>query len=357
MTRAFAIVMAGGSGTRFWPASRKNLPKQFLPVAGETPMLTATARRLEGLVDPEHLLVVSGKSHVELVKECLPDLPDANLLAEPTGRNTAPCVAWAAYEIQRRDPEAVQVVLPADHAIEPDDAFRHSLRAAADEAASSAALLTLGIQPTYPATGYGYIEAGDKLREVDGHPVFSVKRFVEKPDRWRAQEFVDSQTFYWNGGIFVWRTDAIIKAFEKHLPEVSSQLADAATPEAIDAVYPNLPAQAVDVAILEKVAEEEGVRTVPIDYRWSDVGSWDALSDVHPLDEAKNCVAGGTTLVTEDTKNCIVWGENGSLTALIGVEDLIVVRAGNATLVCPRDRAEDVRLIVAELNKNHPGFA
>jgi len=348
--------MAGGSGTRFWPASRKHLPKQFLPIAGELPMLTATAKRLEGLVDLDHVLVVCGKQHVELVKQCVPDLPPENLLAEPMGRNTAPCVAWAAYELQRRDPSAVQIVLPADHAIEPDDAFRRSLQAAAIEAEESSALLTLGIRPTYPATGYGYIEAGELIHEVEGHAVHAVERFVEKPDRWRAQEFVDSHTFFWNGGIFVWRTDAIVEAFEKHLPEVAQKLAGATTPAKIEEVYPTLPAQAVDVAILERVAEEERVRMVPIDYRWSDVGSWDALSDVHPLDDAKNCVSGGTKLVTEDAKNCIVWGEDGSLTALVGVEDLIVVRAGNATLVCPRDRAEDVRKIVAQLQRDHPDF-
>jgi mannose-1-phosphate guanylyltransferase len=353
----FAVIMAGGSGTRFWPASRKHLPKQFLPVAGDKPMLTATAERLEGLIDRERLLVVCGKAHVDLVRGSLPDLPRENLLAEPTGRNTAPCVAWAAFEIQRRDPEAVQIVLPADHAIEPAEAFRASLAAAAAEARQSGCLMTLGIRPTYPATGYGYIEAGEVLHETQGRPVHEVERFVEKPDRWRAQEFVDSRRFFWNGGIFLWRTDAILDALRRHLPEVAEKLAGATSAKQIDAVYPTLPAQAVDVAILEKAAGEERVRMVPIDYRWSDVGSWDALGDVHPLDADRNCAAGGTALVTEQAKGNIVWGEPGTLTALIGVENLIVVRAGNAMLVCPRDRAEDVRRIVARIERDHGTFA
>jgi mannose-1-phosphate guanylyltransferase len=353
----YAVIMAGGSGTRFWPASRRNQPKQFLPIAGERTMLAATAERLAGLVDHERLIVVCGREHADLVRRSLPDLPAANLLAEPVGRNTAPCVAWAALEIRRRDPRAVQVVLPADHAIEPAEAFRSSLRAAVAEAAGNATLVTLGIRPTRPATGYGYIEAGEGSRGIEGHAVLAVTRFVEKPDLRRAQEFIDTGRFFWNGGIFVWRTDAILDAFRRHLPEVVERLAAARTGAEVEAAYPRLPSQAVDVAILEKAAAEERVRMVPIDYSWSDLGSWNALGDVHPVDEHGTCVAGGTALAAHDAAGCVVWGEPGTLTALVGVRDLIVVRAGNVTLICPRERAEDVRRIVAELGQEHDGFA
>jgi mannose-1-phosphate guanylyltransferase len=251
----------------------------------------------------------------------------------------------------------VQVVLPADHAIEPAEAFRTSLRAAAAEAAENGTLVTLGIRPTRPATGYGYIEAGAEVSASGAHPVLAVTRFVEKPDQKRAQEFIDTGRFFWNGGIFVWRTDAILDAFRRHLPEVVEKLGAARTASQIDAIYPRLPAQAVDVAILEKAAAEERVRMVPIDYSWSDIGSWNALGDVHPVDEHGTCVAGGTALAAHDAAGCVVWGEPGTLTALVGVRDLIVVRAGNATLICPRERAEDVRRLVAELGQEHAGFA
>jgi mannose-1-phosphate guanylyltransferase len=353
----FAVIMAGGSGKRFWPASRAGLPKQFLPIAGEQPMIAATAARLDGLVPPERILVVCGAAHEGLVRRTLPDLPRENVLVEPLARNTAPCVAWAALEIERRDPRSVQIVLPADHAIEPVDAFKQSLLAAAEEARAEDVLVTLGVKPTHAATGYGYIEAVEEVRTRNGHAVRVVERFVEKPDRWRAQEFFDSHRFFWNGGIFVWRTQAIVSALQRHVPEVHDELRKALASGSVAAVYPTLPAQAVDVAVVEKAAEARGVRMVPIEYRWNDVGAWTALPDVHGKDEQGNTTAGGGALVAQDATGCIVWNEPGTLTALLGVQDVIVVRAGNATLVCARDRAEDLRRIVADLERDHPSFA
>lgn len=351
----YAILMAGGSGTRFWPASRKDRPKQFLPIASDRPLLRDTYARLDGFVDADHVLVVTAAHQADLVREVLPELPAENLLVEPEGRNTAPCIALAAFEVERRDPDAVQVVLAADHVIDPPEAFRRTLTAAAEQARSGGYLITLGIRPTSPATGYGYIRAGEQVAEVDGLPIFHVDRFVEKPDRASAEGFVKSGRFYWNSGNFVWSTPSILEAYRTFLPEVHAALKDANTPEALAKVYPDLPADPVDKAIMER---SDNVLMLPIDYSWSDVGSWAALMAVHAADENGNraALAEGAQLVVEDSDGCIAYAEGDGLIALLGVHDLIVVRAGNATLVCPRDRAEDVKALVERLKREGPRF-
>ena len=349
----WAVILAGGFGTRFWPASRRALPKQFLKIAGRRTMIAETAERLRGLVDPERVLVVTAAEHAKIVERNLRRLPPENVLAEPAGRNTAACVAWAALEIERREPGSVHVVLPSDHVIEPAREFRRVLGAAFDEARESGALLTLGIRPTSPATGYGYIEAGEVLGERRGAAVHRVVRFVEKPDRARAEQFLATGRFLWNAGIFVWATRAILDAFERHQPDLLRRIAAIGDAAAREREYPRLPSLPVDVAILEKA---DNVRVVPIAFSWSDVGSWTALPDVVAPDERGNVVAGGVRTLAEDARGCIVHGPRGELVALIGVEDLVVVRAGKATLVCPRERAQDVKKIVERLGAEGPGF-
>ena len=337
-----AVILAGGQGTRFWPASRRSRPKQFLEVSGGETMLAQTRARLEGLVPEERLWVVTSEAQVGLVRDSLPELPPQNILAEPVGRNTAACCAWAALEVQKRDPEALLAVLPADHVIESAASFRASCELASKAAQSDSTLVTLGIQPTFAATGYGYIECGETCGELR-----QVVRFVEKPDLERAQEFLDSGKFLWNAGIFVWSTSSIIAAFREHAPDILGPL------EAGEAraVYAELPARPVDIAILEK---SDSVRVLPIDYGWNDVGSWSALAEILPADENGQVLGGDARLVSVDAKDCIAYGENRETIALIGVEDLIVVRSGNATLVCPRNRAQDVRRIVEQLEKDAP---
>jgi len=343
----YAVIMAGGSGTRFWPASRKPRPKQFLTIAGERPMIAETAARLEGLIPPERTIVVAGASQIELVREALPDLPEENLLIEPVGRNTLPCVALAAFEIRRRSPDAVQIVLPADHVIEPHSAFRESLEQAAALAAEGTGLVTFGMHPTFAATGYGYIETGQSHGD---HGAMSVRRFVEKPNADVAQDFLASGRFLWNSGIFVWSTASICAELAQHAPLVTAALADAGSADLAE-IYPGLPAESVDVGIMEKA---DRVYVLPIEYRWSDVGSWAALPDVHEQDANDNTVTGGGRLVAEDATGCVVYGDSDKLTALIGVQDLIVVHSDGATLVCPRDRAQDVKKIVEELKRVDP---
>ena len=349
----YCVLMAGGSGTRFWPASRRQQPKQFLRIAGEEPLLTQTWRRLEGFVTPERVLVVTTADQAELVGEALPDLPPLNLLIEPEARNTGPCVALAAHEIHRRAPDSVQVVLPADHVIRPRESFQRTLRAAAREANQSGALIVCGIQPTFPATGFGYVHVGEIVRQVGGQAVYRVARFVEKPDHATARRFLVEGGYYWNAGIFVWHTEAILRAIERWMPETHAALQAAGRGTDISELYRALPRVSIDVAVLERA---ESVRMIPIDYFWSDVGSWSSLSEVTPADEGGNSVSGGAELLAEASRRCIVHAGPGEVVALIGVEDLIVVHSGRATLVLPRDRAQDVRRIVERLRIEAPDF-
>lgn len=346
----WAVILAGGTGTRFWPASRRARPKQFLAIAGSDPLLAVTRARLAGLVPDERLLVVTAAEQADQVRECLPSLPPENLLAEPCARNTAASVALAAFEIARRAPHSVHAVLPADHVIRPAESFRASLAAAAAEARASHALVTLGIRPTHPATGYGYIELGERRASPAAAPVHDVLRFVEKPDETRARAFLESGRFRWNAGIFVWETEAILAAFATHAPAIHAALARELGPAELARAFAALPSIPVDKAILEHARER---RVLPIDYFWSDVGSWPSLAEVLEPDEHGNCTSGGAELIAEDSHGCVVYGEGG-LVALVGLSDLVVVQARGATLVCPKARAEEVRRIVARLAERHP---
>ncbi len=351
----YAVIMAGGSGTRFWPASRSDRPKQFLPISSDRPMIAQTFARLEGFIPTERVLVVTSASQAQLVRECLPSLPEENLLAEPEARNTAPCIALAALEIEKRDPDAVQVVLAADHVIEPADAFQRTVAAAAEQAASGGYLITLGIRPDHPATGYGYIRAGEEIARIDDIPVYQVARFVEKPDRASADSFVKSGRFYWNSGMFIWSTASILEAFRTFLPEVHDGLRSVKTEADLARVYAGLPSTQVDKAILERT---DNALMLPIDYRWNDVGSWAALDRVVEPDAQGNraSLADGAQLIAEDAENCIAYAEGDQVIALLGVSDLVVVHAGNATLVCPRERAEEVKRLVERLKEEGPRF-
>lgn len=349
----YAVLLSGGTGTRFWPASRRQRPKQYLRIVGERSMLAETCARLEGLVPLERVLVVTTADQRDEVLAALPALAPANVVIEPEGRNTAPCIALATQEVRRRDPHAIVAVLPADHVIRPREAFQRSLVAAARAAALEPSIFVFGIHPSFPATSFGWIRAGAVEDIVDGIAVHVVERFVEKPDLARARKFLEQGGHYWNSGMFVASVDGLARAFREHLPQVWSALEAPLAPAALAQAYSQLPSVSLDVGVLER---ERRVRMLPIDYFWSDVGSWDALATVHAPDETGNLAAGGAQLVATDSAGNIVHGEDGALVALVGVDDLIVVHSGAITLVCRRDRAQDVKLIVERLRTQGPQF-
>jgi mannose-1-phosphate guanylyltransferase len=262
-------------------------------------------------------------------------------------------VALAAHEVHRRAPDSIQVVLPADHVIRPRESFHRTLRAAAREANQSGGLIVCGIQPTFPATGFGYVHTGEILRQVDGQAVYRVARFVEKPDAATARRFLAEGGYFWNAGIFVWHTQAILSAVEQFMPQTHAALEEAGRGKDISELYRSLPKVSIDVAVMERASS---VRMIPIDYFWSDVGSWSSLVDVSEPDGGGNSISGGAELVAEDSRGCVVHAASGEVVALVGVEDLIVVHSGRATLVLPRERAQDVRRIVERLEIEAPDF-
>jgi len=353
--------MAGGIGSRFWPKSRRARPKQFLDVFGEATLIQNTGARLQGLVPPERQLVVTNERYTEPTARQLPALPAKNVLAEPVGRNTAPAIAYAATVLKaRHGPEAVMVVLPADHAIRDVQLFHDTLRAAADQAEEPGALVTLGIEPSHPATGYGYIQyesAGSSAPEVApaAHPV---RTFAEKPDLATAERFLDSGDFLWNSGMFVWRADSILEKIRAHLPDVHEAFAPVgeaveagASPseEQVRAAYQACPSVSIDYGVMERA---EDVYVVPGRFDWSDVGDWQAVYDMREKDEHGNALTGDT--LVHDASRCLVeaesGGDDGRFVALVGVHDLAVVDTDDAVLVCHRDSTQQVKNVVEYLH-------
>jgi mannose-1-phosphate guanylyltransferase len=344
----YAVIMAGGIGTRFWPHSRKGRPKQFLPIAGDRPMIAETTSRVAGVVPAERILVVTRASQVDMVREACPEVPDANILAEPVGRNTAPCIALAALKVVADDPEAVLLCLPADHVIRPAEVFHRTTRVVLDRAREGRTLLTFGIPPTHAATGFGYIERGDAVTDA----VHRVVRFVEKPDAETARGYLETGRFLWNSGMFAWRADVYLEEMDRHLPEVTRALAPVANragptvDPALDEAYRGLTGISVDYGIMERAGRAE---VVPADFEWDDVGSWRALERLLDADGHGN-VARGEYLGLDSRGVVAVAGEDHTI-ATIGVRDLVIVRTDDVTLVCPKDRAEDVKKLVERLEE------
>jgi mannose-1-phosphate guanylyltransferase len=346
---AYGVIMAGGSGTRFWPLSRAARPKQFLPLgATSEALLAATVRRLEALIPADRILIVVAESLVEETRRLVPQVKAEHVLAEPTGRNTAPCVGWAAAVVARRDPTAVLTVLPADHHIGNEEAFTQTLSRAID-AARSGDLVTIGIRPTRPETGYGYIEMGD---ETSGG-VHRAKRFVEKPDLARANEFVAAGRFLWNSGMFFFRADSVLGEIRAHLPELAAGLDrfDAAAAEGreaaeVKASFGTLPSISIDHGVMEKAAS---FSVVPGDFDWSDVGSWMTVWELAPHDASGNATFGD--VVPIDSSGCYGRAAGDKIVAVVGLEDVVVVDTDDALLVLPRSRSQDVREVVEALRR------
>jgi mannose-1-phosphate guanylyltransferase len=348
----YAVIMAGGQGTRFWPRSRRKMPKQLLNIVGETTMLEQTVSRISPLIPAERTLVVAGDTYRDAIQACLPQLPAENFLFEPVGRNTAACVAWAALWVRRRAADGTMAVLPADHLIGREAEFLRVVRVAAAAAQPLHRLVTIGIQPTHPETGYGYIRAAAEQHEVDGQAVFRVEQFIEKPPRRQAEEFLAAGTYVWNSGMFVWRAESIWLEIRRHLPELARLIeplgditAVEAQPELLRDVYARLPAVSIDVGLMERAQD---VWVVPADIGWSDVGSWRALSDLLEADAQGNVVIGEQRGI--DTSGCFIHSP-GKLVAMIGLDNLVVIDTADVLLICPKERDQDVRKLVELLER------
>jgi mannose-1-phosphate guanylyltransferase len=359
--RLYPVVMAGGSGTRFWPLSRKARPKQFLALSGDEPLLTATVNRLPPLAKIDRTYVVAGPVHEKAVRKILPRLPKANLIIEPCARNTAPCVGLAALHVQRRDKDGVMAMLPADHHVARPEAFREAIAAAA-ELAEDGVIATIGIQPSRPETGYGYLKIGTPLSNK-GKPKkkaatgryrpSTVDRFVEKPDAQTAARYLLEGGYLWNSGIFVFRADVILEEIRKAMPRLHEQLTEIGAAlgsfryqRVLSRVFPECPSISIDYGVMEK---SQRIAVVPADFGWSDVGSFAALPEVRDTDDRGNVVEGEAMVI--DGRNNVVLAQRRRPLAVIGLDEIVVVDAGDAILVCRKDRAQDVRKAVEELRR------
>lgn len=348
----YCVIMCGGVGSRFWPFSRSGRPKQFLDFFGTgRSLLQLTYDRMLPIADPERIILVTNSAYYDIIREQLPDVPAANILLEPARRNTAPCVCWAAHHIHALDPEATIVTLPSDHLILREAEFHDVISRGLEFVEAGDRLLTIGLKPTSPHTGYGYIQRGERIPNVDGE-IMKVKSFTEKPDLEMAKVFLETGEFFWNSGMFLWRADAILRAFERYAPETACIFDAGAgsygTPgemDFIDAAFPNASSISIDYAIMEKA---DNVYVETADLGWSDLGTWNALYDCSPKNQDRNV-----------TQNCKVLAHNceGTLFAsgpdkivvACGLNGYIVADSGNALLIYPLSEEQKVRQVVNEI--------
>ncbi len=344
-----AVIMAGGSGTRFWPASRAAHPKQLLDLAGQRTMIQSTVARLGSLVSANRVLVVTNKRLVDAVRQQLPELPDDSVLGEPCKRDTAPCVGLAAAWVCRDDPNATMVVLPADHVIESDEVFQQAITQASEMVdAEPQRLVTFGIRPSYAAESFGYIERGEKLPASGTAPAFRVKQFREKPKAEVARQYVDSGTFYWNSGIFVWKARTILNLLAEHEPQMHRHIENIAnaikTPQFRDVFeteFAAIAGKSIDYAVMERASD---VAVIEAPFSWDDVGSWQSLARLRGTDDDGNTVDGRSVVV--HTQGTIIRGSQDHLIATVGLKDCIIVHTPNATLVANKHDEESIREIV-----------
>jgi len=357
MEHTYAVIMAGGGGTRLWPVSRKERPKQLLPLLGRETLFQSTVARLEKLFPPERILVVTVAAQAREMREQVPSIPEENYLIEPAPRGTASVVALAAAVLKKRDPQAIMAVQTSDHFIRNVDLF-HYLISTAFEVAEKGYLVTLGITPTFPSTGYGYIQQGEALGGDYKYPVYEVRRFKEKPDEAAAQQFLRSGDHSWNSGMFVWRADSILGEIERQMPElfetvdkISSAWETPNRKEVIGRVWHDLKSQTIDYGIMENA---EKVAVLPAGgLGWSDVGSWDSLFEVL-LPDMNGNVSTNAQHLGLDTHNTLVYsGNDQRLVVTIGLDDIVVVDAGDVLMICKVDQSQKVRDVVEHLKKHH----
>nr|HID57705.1 mannose-1-phosphate guanylyltransferase [Desulfobacterales bacterium] len=347
--RLAIMIMAGGSGTRFWPLSTASKPKQFLTLFGKRSLLQQTFDRVSNLVPVENIFILTNRRHIPLVREQLPQIPDYNLIGEPVRRDTAAAVTLGAVICRQRFGNVTMAVLPADHTIRPVRLFQKTLLSAVKAAENDDALYTFGVVPTYPATGYGYLERGSRLKTEDGIEHFTLRRFKEKPDLDTARVYVESGRFFWNSGIFVWSVSKILEEVQRFLPEHTSKLFPLGNAYgrsdweiSLKRAFSPLPKISIDFGVMEK---SSCVRMVRADFEWSDVGGWLALKGFLNSDEDGNSFR-GRLMVHSSSENLVFCDNEDETVALVGVKDLVVVRVGRKTLVVHRDRTEEVKTLI-----------
>ena len=357
MKNLYTLIMAGGSGTRFWPRSKAAKPKQYLNIFGDDSLLQSTIKRFSTFTDPKNIYIVSGKSQAKVLEEQTTMLPKKNLVYEPVGKNTLPCIGLAAMFAEKENPDGIMVVSPSDHLIENDELFKNTVLAAAKIADEKIGIVTIGITPTYPATGYGYVQTAEDITGSEKIKQFKVERFVEKPKEAKAIEYLKEGGFYWNSGLFVFKVSVFLNSVKKFAPDLYADLrkiqADMGNPtfdQTLDNIYRAVESISVDYGIMEHA---KNIYLVEGNFDWNDLGGWESVYLADKKDENGNAGSGESIFL--DTKNSYVYSEKG-LVAVVGLDDVIVVQDGDTTLVCKRENAEDVKKIVDQLkaeNKNH----
>ena len=349
----YVAIMAGGIGSRFWPMSRTAFPKQFLDIlnTGKT-LIQHTYERYKKLVPEENIFIITSSEYIPIVKKQLPHVADDNILGEPSRKNTAPCVAYVSFKLLKKDPNANLVVAPADHLVTETSEFIKTSKKALDFVNHINAFVTLGIKPTHPNTGYGYIQHDTTAAAPD---IFKVKTFTEKPNEELAKTFIASGDFLWNAGIFIWKVKNIVTAFEKHLPEMYEVFAAEKDKfntdqekEAIEQIYPQCTNISIDFGIMEKA---DNVYIMPSSFGWSDLGTWNSAWDNMERDYLGNAVAGKNVMIMDATK-CMVHVEDNKLTVLQGLDDFIVVDTKDALLICKKEKEQEIKDFVAEVKRN-----
>lgn len=344
----YLVILAGGSGTRLWPLSRKSFPKQFLKVGEKESLVRATATRCVPLADLNQTYIVCGSDHLDLMKREFPELDSSHFLLEPCARNTAAAIAFAAYTLFKKDPEAILAVLPADHKILNRESFQALLQQGAEFAQNSDALVTLGISPQFPATGYGYIQQGEKIDGTKA-PLYRVKQFQEKPDLKTAESYLRSGNYLWNSGMFIWKASTYCKAYQALLPKDAALWETVKSNPDLEKIYPQLTSISVDYAILEKY---KNVVVIPSAFDWDDVGSLQSLARYYAHDAVQNSFQG--EVATIDASGNLLLSDQG-VVACLGVENLIIIRQGDAVLVLPKERSEEVKKLLEEIKQKGLG--
>ena len=350
MRNLYTLIMAGGSGTRFWPRSKTVKPKQYLNMLGDDSLLQSTIKRFETFTETDKIYIVSGKSQASVLEEQTTMLPKENLIYEPVGKNTLPCIGLAAMFAETENPDGIMVVSPSDHLIQNNELFKDTILAAAKIADEKNGIVTLGIKPTYPATGFGYVQTAEDITGNEKIKQFKVERFVEKPNEQTATEYLKKGGFYWNSGLFIFKISVFIDSIKEFAPDLYNDLrkiqADFGTPsyeQTLDTIYRAVKSISVDFGIMEHAKD---IYLVEGNFDWNDLGSWESVYLTDKKDENGNAGSGESIFI--DSKNSYIHSEKG-LVALIGLDDVIVVQDGNTTLVCKRDKAEDVKKIVEQL--------